>query len=264
MTASERRETIISMLHSSNFIKISDIVSTFNVSNETARRDLDYLQDQNVVRRVYGGAVMDGPIVRTTASAPRRSGFSNILAAIGKEAAALVKPGESVFIGPGSTALQVARHLRERNNITVVTSSLAVASELTSSDVNTYILGGLLNRDEQDIRGELARICIQHFYFDKAFFGCGGVTLDLGVMDFSSTHTPIHTQIVSRANQRILVTGSKKFGTHAFLSACALSDINTIITDTQIPSAYYEALKDMAIRMILVDANLDELTDNEE
>lgn len=264
MTASERRESIISMLHNSNFIKISDIVSTFNVSNETARRDLDYLQDQNVVRRVYGGAVMDSPIPHTTAAIPQRSRFSNILATIGKEAAALVRPGEAVFIGPGSTALQVARHLRERSNLTVVTSSLAVASELTSSDVNTYILGGLLNRDEQDIRGELARMCIQQFYFDKAFFGCGGVTLDLGVMDFSSTHTPIHTQIVSRARERILVTGSKKFGTHAFLSACALSDINTVITDTHIPATYYDALKEMGVRMILVDAALDEAMDTEE
>lgn len=264
MTASERREAIISMLHSSNFIKISDIVATFNVSNETARRDLDYLQDQNVVRRVYGGAVMDGPIVRSAASAPQSSRFSNILAAIGKEAAALVRPGEAVFIGPGSTALQVARHLRERSNITVVTSSLAVANELTSSDVNTYILGGLLNRDEQDIRGELARMCIQQFYFDKAFFGCGGAMLDLGVMDFSSTHTPIHTQIVSRARERILVTGSKKFGTPAFLSACALSDINTVITDTQIPTTYYEAMKEMGIRLVLVDANLDSITDSED
>ena len=121
--ASERRESIISMLHNSNFIKISDIVSTFNVSNETARRDLDYLQDQNVVRRVYGGAVMDSPIPHTTAAIPQRSRFSNILATIGKEAAALVRPGEAVFIGPGSTALQVARHLRERSNLTVVTSS---------------------------------------------------------------------------------------------------------------------------------------------
>lgn len=261
MTASKRREHIISMLQSTNFIKISDIVSTFDVSNETARRDLDYLQDQKIVRRVYGGAVMDSRPSRVQQS-PRPSRFSGELNAIGKAAAELVKPGEAVFIGPGTTALEVARHLRSRSNITVVTNSLAAATALSTSDVTTYILGGLINRDEQDLRGELVRENISHFYFDKAFLGCGGVTLELGLMDFSTT--PVHNQVISRAGQRILVTSSKKFGAHAFLSACALEDINVIITDTQIPANYYTALKEMGIHLILVDADLDAVPDTEE
>ena len=255
MRASERRSAIIAMLHDKNFIKMSDIVSMFDVSNETARRDLDYLQDQQIVRRVYGGAIIEGnSLLPNKKSHP--SLLNSELNAIGKAAAEMVFPGEAVFIGPGSTALQVARHLRNRSNITVVTNSLAVATELVSSDVTTYILGGLLNRDEQDIRGELVRECANHFFFDKAFFGCGGITLDLGVMDFSATHTPIHSQVVKRANQRILVASSKKFGTHAFLSACSLNDINVIITDMKIPEVYYSSLKDMGIKLVLVEADL--------
>lgn len=263
MRASERRNAIIAMLHENNFIKMSDIVSMFDVSNETARRDLDYLQDQKIVRRVYGGAIMEGQALLSN-KIPRPSMFNNEIDAIGKAAAEMVKPGEAVFIGPGSTALQVARHLRTRSNITVVTNSLAVATELVSSDVTTYIFGGLLNCDEQDIRGELVRECASHFFFDKAFFGCGGVTLDLGVMDFSSTHTPIHSQVVNRANQRILVASSKKFGTPAFLSACSLKDINVVITDIKIPELYYSSLKDMGIKLILVEADLSTTQDFED
>lgn len=254
MTTAERRESIIALLRNTNFIKISDIVTAFNVSNETARRDLDYLQDQNVVRRVYGGAVMEGqgnwPQKNT-----RMSHITSELDAIGKAAAALVKPGDAVFIGTGSTTLQVARYLCDKNNITVVTSSMAVANMLSSSGVTTYILGGLISRDEQDVRGDIATECIKQFFFDIAFLGCGGVTLDHGLMDFSSVHIPVHSEVVKRSNQRILVTGSKKFGTHAIRIACDLQDINTIITDTQIPEVYYDALREKGLRIILTEAD---------
>lgn len=254
MTTAERREHIISLLNNRKFIKISDIVTTFNVSNETARRDLDYLQDQNMVRRVYGGAVLEGqgnwPRMRM-----QLSRFTSELDAIGKAAADLVKPGDAVFLGPGSTTLQVARYLCDKSDITVVTSSMAAANLLSSSGVPTYILGGLINRDEQDVRGDIATECIKQFFFDIAFLGCGGVTLDHGLMDFSSVHIPIHSQVVKRSNQRILVASSKKFGTHAIRVACSLQDINTIITDTQIPEVYYDALREKGIRIILTEAD---------
>lgn len=263
MNATKRRESIIAMLRSANFVKMSDIASTFNVSTETARRDLDYLQHQNIVRRVYGGAMMaDQAGGQQTVS--RLSRFTSELNAIGMAAADMVNPGEAVFIGPGSTTLQVARHLRNRKDITVVTNSFAAANELYSSDVTTYVLGGLLSKDEQDIRGDLANSYVNRFFFDKAFLGCGGITMDFGVMDFTTTHSPIHSHVVKRSGKRILVASSKKFGTPAFVSACSLDDINTIVTDNQLPEEYCIFLQERGIQLILVEPDLDYSLDPDE
>jgi len=92
MTAAERRETILAMFRHSDFVKITDIVSRFDVSNETARRDLDYLQDQQLIRRVYGGAILRERSATSVPVTPR-SKLTRELSAIGKAAAELVGPG---------------------------------------------------------------------------------------------------------------------------------------------------------------------------
>lgn len=259
MTATERRENIISMLQHTNFIKITDIVSQFDISNETARRDLDYLQDQKLIRRVYGGAVL---VEQAQPAAPsHRSHLRSELSAIGRAAAELVAPGESVFLANGSTTLQIAHYLRGRSNITVVTNYLPIVNELVDTDVNLIVVGGRINSGERDIGGDLAVECINHFYCDKAFFGCGGVTLELGVMDYNASAMPLHSYVVQRSAQHILVASSRKFGTPAFVTACSLDQVDLIITDTQLSEEYQLRLRERGIRLLLVDAEPDPCAD---
>ena len=130
--------------------------------------------------------------------------------------------------------------------------------------MTTYVVGGLLNKDEQDIRGDLANSSVSRFFFDKAFLGCGGITMDFGVMDFSTTHSPIHSQVVKRSGKRILVAGSKKFGTPAFVSACSLDDINTVVTDNLLPEEYCTFLQEKGIQLILVEPDLEYSLDFDE
>ncbi|MEA4964912.1 MAG: DeoR/GlpR family DNA-binding transcription regulator [Oscillospiraceae bacterium] len=251
MTATERREKIVAMLQHTNFIKITDVVSQFEISNETVRRDLDYLQDQKLIRRVYGGAILKE---RTQTVPSHQSHLISELSAIGRAAADLVVPGESVFLCNGSTTLQVAHYLRSRSNITVVTNSLAIINELADSEVNLIILGGRLSSGERDISGDLTVDCVNRFYCDKAFFGCGGATMELGVMDYNSGSMPLHPYVIQRSAQHILVASSQKFGTPAFVTACSLDDVDLIISDTQLSEDYQTHLREHGIELLLVDA----------
>ena len=264
MTATERRENIITMLQRTNFIKITDIVSQFDISNETARRDLDYLQDQKLIRRVYGGAILKERPQEPDAAPRRHSHLSGELSAIGRAAAELVAPGESVFLCNGSTTLQVAHCLRSRSNITVVTNSLSIINELADSEVNLIVLGGRLSSGERDISGDLAVDCVNHFYCDKAFFGCGGVTLELGVMDYNSGGMPLHPHVIQRSAQHILVASSQKFGAPAFVTACSLDDVDVIISDTQLSEEYQVRLRERGIQLLLVDAEPDTAGDSDD
>ncbi len=260
MTAVERRESIIAMFQKTDFVKITDIVSRFDISNETARRDLDYLQDQQLIRRVYGGAILKERAPFRVNSVPRHSHLTAELQAIGEAGANLIKPGETVFITNGSTTLQIARHLRTRSDITVVTNSLAVINELADTDITIFVIGGCLDNGEHDIHGNIAQESVKMFYCDKAFFGCGGVTKELGVMDYAHS-SPLHSYVIERSSQHILVTSSQKFGMPAFIYACRLEDVDIIITDNKLAPEYREMIQELGIQLILVDASSAELED---
>lgn len=260
MTAAERRESIISMFQKTDFVKITDIVSRFDISNETARRDLDYLQDQQLIRRVYGGAILkDRPPFRASAVS-RRSHLTAELQAIGEAGANLIKAGETVFMTNGSTVLQVARHLRNRSDITVVTNSLAVINELADTDITVFVIGGCLDNGEHDIHGNIAQESVKMFYCDKAFFGCGGMTKNLDVMDYAHS-SPIHSHVIGRSSQHILVTSSQKFGMPAFIYACRLEDVDIIITDNKLTQEYQDMIQELGIQLILVDASSTDFED---
>ena len=254
MTVTERRESIMDMFQSTNFLTITEIVTRFVISNETARRDLDYLQSQKLIQRVYGGAIL---MPQTDISRPVR-GPRN-LSAIGKVAADLVKPGESIFLGNGSTTLQVAQHLRRRNNITVITNSLANVNVLAGTSVNLIVLGGNINPDELNICGDLAVDCTNQFYCNKAFFGCGGITNNLDIMDHNNTSAPLHSHFIERSSQHILVTSSPKFDAPAFVKACSMRDVDIVITDTQLSRDYAQRIRDLGVELILVELDDDDI-----
>ena len=132
MLARERHEIIIETLKNTHIIKITDIVKRFDVSNETARRDLEALQNQKLVKRIYGGAVLTAPpsaeqyISRPMISQREKS-------AIGRACAAMINDGDTILIDTGTTMLEVARNLNHFN-ITVITNSLPIINELASSN----------------------------------------------------------------------------------------------------------------------------------
>ena len=214
---------------------------------------MDYLQNQSLIQRVYGGAIL-----RAQSGATLHAQGSRDLSPIGKAAAELVKPGESIFLGNGSTTLEIARCLRNRSNITVITNSLANVNMLTGTSVNLITLGGIINHNELDIGGELAVDCVNQFYCNKSFFGCGGITQNLDVMDHNTNGAPLHSHFIQRSSQHILVTSSQKFDCPAFIKACSMRDVDVLITDTQLAPDYVMRIRDLGVSLIQVELNNDD------
>ena len=254
MTVNERRKAIMEILHSNGFIKITDIASGFDVSSETARRDLDFLQGQQLIHRTHGGAIPVNVESKHQNKTKLPLSYGDRIArALASATVELVKPGETIFLGNGSTTREIARHLKDRDNLIVVSNSLNVINELVDSNVTVFVTGGIVNREEHDISGDLMVDCLNRFYCDKAIFSCGGVTLDLGVMDYSSSGHRTQKPAIQRSAQHILVASSHKFGLYAFLSACSLDDIDIIISDSNLSEEYQSAIRDRGIKLILTD-----------
>ncbi len=264
MLAVERQAIIMELLQKNKVVKISDIANRFGVSNETARRDLDVLQDSHDIKRIYGGAILQGPESAEAQHSARRARRHSQKASIGKAAAGLVNSGETIILDIGTTTLEIARHLKGLSNITVLTNSLPIVNELSNSSVNLFCLGGRLNTDELSMSGKIAVDALNNFFVDRAFIGAGGVTLDGGISDYNSEEAAVRQAVIQRANKIILVADSSKFGTNAFASVCGLDKVDVVVSDENLPQEFQEGLeKWTGLKLILASPYAeDEETDN--
>ena len=260
MLAKERQNKILEILYEKKIIKISEIVHLFNVSNETARRDLESVQDLGIARRVYGGAVLSEDYRWKSEALPGiqngKWGKQNGRAerdAIGKKAAEFVQEGDSICLGVGTTVYEISKHLTQMKNLTVITNSIAVLTELADTDVTLYILGGRVDVNERMLQGSITENALQTFYVDKAFIGAGGVTIDGGITDYEPQEAPFKRKICEHANKVYLVVNSEKFGTNAFSFSCPLPQVDVIITDPMLPKSYADRIREMGIELIFSD-----------
>jgi DeoR/GlpR family transcriptional regulator of sugar metabolism len=252
MLSEERRNQILEIINHDKIIKIKDITSRFNVSVATARGDLDVLQEQLYVKRIYGGAVLVTPQGTEPLFFTREVEYRAEKIAIAKAAADMVVEGDTIFLDIGTTTLEVARNLKKLNNITVVTSSLTIMNELVNSNVTVYSLGGKIRPHELSLSGSIAINSLEQFFIQKAFIGAAGVTFNEGISDFNYEETQVRLKAIKRAKQAILVVDSTKFGNNAFAITCPLEYFHTIITDNNLPKSFVDGIQDRKINLITV------------
>ena len=260
MLAKERQNKILEILYKNKTIKIQEIVREFSVSSETARRDLESIQDLGIAKRIHGGAVlledsgwMGEPLSNDGKTRWEKQHGRIERDAIGKKAAEFIHEGESICLDVGTTVHEISKHMTHMKNVTVVTNSIAVLTELADSDISLYILGGHFDANERELKGMLSENALQFFYVDKAFIGAGGVTLDGDITDFDLQEATFKKKICEHANKVYLVANSEKFGVNAFSYCCPLSEVDIIITDPMLPKAYADRIQEMGIKLIYAD-----------
>ena len=250
----ERQNQILEILEKRKAVSVEELCRLVYSSGATIRRDLALLEASGQIHRTHGGAIpVDTENTHQNKTKLPLSYGGRIVRALAAATVELVKPGETIYLGNGSTTHEIARQLKSRDNLIVVSNSLNVINELVDSKVTVFVLGGIVNRDEHDIHGDLMVDCLNRFYCDKAIFSCGGVTMDLGVMDYSSSGQRTQMPAIRRSAQHILVASSHKFGLYAFLSACSLDDIDIIISDSNLSEEYQGAIRERGIKLILTD-----------
>ena len=184
MLAPERQNEILNMLtQRGGVVKMTEIAKKFGVSNETIRRDLDFLQDQQLIRRVYGGAILaeqqSTSSNRAVFSAARAKGQQE-RAAIGRLAAQQVHENETLLMGTGTTVLEVAKNLKHLRHLTILTNSLLVAQELSDTNFDIFLLGGKLDCNEMFTAGEIGLSALRGFFVDKTIIGAAKKYLEAG------------------------------------------------------------------------------------
>lgn len=230
-----RLEAILQLLKENTSASIHDIAEQFGVSHMTIRRDLEKLAEQGQVIRIPGGARIERWRGMERTFLERLEKMAPAKRNIGKAAAALVQDGESVVLDSGTTTLYVARELRERRNVVVVTFSMAVLEELASAEeIRLELTGGVYRASSHDLIGHGVAESLKSIYADYVVFGAAAVSFSRGVM----VHDPdAQREMLQAGKRKVLLVDSSKIGTEATYRLCGVEECDLIITDDRLSEA---------------------------
>ncbi|MFC4598455.1 DeoR/GlpR family DNA-binding transcription regulator [Cohnella hongkongensis] len=225
-----RQQQMLEQISREGEVRVSVLKDTYGVTEMTIRRDLEKLEETGEVKRTFGGVIFVG---RDVALQERVGLLSEEKARIGRHAAALIKPGESVFIDGGTTTSQIARYLPHGMSITVVTNSLTVVSELSGKQIPVMMTGGMYLEATHSLSGPLAVQSIAGMAFHRAFLGTTGVTVEHGFSNSNIYEAEIKQLAVRQATETTIVADRSKFGTKMLISFAPLSGVQRIVTDRE-------------------------------
>lgn len=225
----------------------------FGISIETVRRDLDYLEKQGVLRKVYGGAVAS-MLLNSEPEYANRSQINHLQKnAIAREAVKLIQPGDAVYLGVGTTVQAMVQYMKNIGPITVFTNALRTAVELSEiADCTVILTGGRLRAKELTLSEFPSEENLEHFNLDKAFIGIGGIT-EAGITDFHIGEARLHRRLVENARQSIALADSGKLGLRAMNNVCTLEEIDLVITDSDAPLQAVDELENAGAKVILAE-----------
>ena len=247
-----RLAAIRKALTESSAISISSMAQELGVSEMTIRRDLEKLQDNADVRRTHGGAVVAERTVFEFTYQERQREREEEKRAIASAARELIEPGQRIILDTGTTTLHLANLLKNASGLTVITPSLAVASELQySPGVSVVLLGGVIHRGSPDLTGPLTEHCLDIFSADWVFQGAEGLGEDGGIYNTDLQLAQVDRKMRAKARRACLMADSSKWGRSALVRSGALSDFDVAITDAGMPRPFRNLARKMECRLII-------------
>ncbi|WP_413376728.1 DeoR/GlpR family DNA-binding transcription regulator [Paenibacillus taichungensis] len=251
LTYEERRHTILIQLATQGKVQVQVLADLFQVSTETIRRDLDRLEKEGELRKVYGGAVRVRSGMIEAPFQKRAQLQLNEKQAIGVAAASLIEDGETVMLDNGTTTLEIMRQLRHRSQVTVITNSVPILTcALEEFSGKIIFAGGEVTPVVQASTGPIAHELLSQFKVNKAFISAGGVSLTDGITDYVLEEALISRKMMERAEEAILVADHTKFGRSTFAQIASINQISMVITDSGCPTEWVKALHQMEIEMV--------------
>jgi DeoR family transcriptional regulator, aga operon transcriptional repressor len=248
----ERQKQILSLLSQQGRLSVAEIVAQFSISEATARRDLETLAARGKAQRVHGGVIAVEQAPPELPILERENEQADEKARIGRAAASLVANNETVFLGSGTTVLEIARHLRDHKNLTVITNSLPVLNILAGNQEITVVsLGGMLRESELSFIGHITEQALVEVRADKVFMGTRGVSLEHGLTNDYLQETLTDRAILKSGRDVIIVADHTKVNRVATVLLAPLTSMYTFVTDAKADKKFVQALKRQGIQILL-------------
>ncbi|RJX67149.1 DeoR/GlpR transcriptional regulator [Vibrio sinensis] len=262
MNIRSRRDKIIQLLSEQGSVEVKDLASRLATSLVTVRSDLSSLEKEGKLQRFFGGAKLPDT-THTLKDKNQKFDFEldvsqrykindTAKTRIARKAAEMVPSNATVIIDSGSTTHLLARELAKKGNLTVITNNLAAASSLVCVNSITLALsGGIYRSVSQSIHGQKAEQFFDGIYADIAFIGADGLDPERGITTFNEGYNV--TQVMAQCAKLIFILAdSSKLSRSGFNEVLAPEQLQTIITDSEIPQSVIDRFEEKGISVIVV------------
>ena len=236
--AEERREQILRILKENSKLQVAELCAHFEVSPATIRNDLRDLEAANKLKRTHGGAVPVGKAGFELNSLQKNISNQEEKMRIAAKAASLIEDGDTIALDTGTTTLELAKQITDRQDLSVVTNDLVIASFLeVNSSANIILVGGILRKGFHCTVGPAALSQLAEYNVDKVFMAANAVSLEKGFTTPGLDLAEVKKKMMSIASQVIFLLDSSKFGRITFIRFAELGDADRIVTDEGVGKA---------------------------
>jgi DeoR family transcriptional regulator of aga operon len=250
----KRRNSIMNLLKRQGKVTIQEMIEKFGVSEATARRDLDELKHSGIIRSL-GGAQLEGFFDSREVPFQEKQDVRWLeKESIAAKAASLVEEGDVIGLTGGTTTFMIARALKQRKRITVVTNAVNIAMELSEGDdIQVVLTGGVMRRNSFELCGPLAEKTVEGLNIGKMFLGVDGIALQQGITTFSELEADIAKMLIQRSLQTYAVFDHSKVGKASLFGIAPLDCLHACITNQAVDENFVSHLNRLQIQLYIAD-----------
>ncbi|MGF7140185.1 DeoR/GlpR family DNA-binding transcription regulator [Roseimarinus sediminis] len=252
ISTTDRRLHITKQIEQNEQVDVALLSKQFEVSEVTIRKDLKYLEKNNILIRTRGGAIKQRVINTDLPILERRKKNVHYKKNIGKLAAGLIEDGETILLDSGTTIMELAKNISKGIEITIITNAIDIAYQLTEyTNIKVIVPGGFLRRNSISLVGEQAAETLRNYHFDKCFLSVDGIDAEKGLLTNNLEEAHLSRIAIHNSKEVILLADSSKFGNNAVLSIAPLRAIHTIITDENISAEHQGLFRKEKIKTLI-------------
>lgn len=229
----ERRNKIMEILHKEQRITVKELSDKMSVSEATLRIDLNKMEQEGLLKRTHGGAVLNDLVENETTFSVREKRNRDAKSLIAQEALSFIQDGSCILLDASSTALELARLLKDESiKVTVVTSGIYTALELRDNpDITVILTGGVLSRESSSLEGMFGATVLDQINVDYMFTSANGFSFDTGLTDFNVYEIDLKKRMVEKSRSVIALIDQSKINKISIASFANADEIHAFITD---------------------------------
>ena len=257
MLMEERQIKIAELIEQKGRITIGEITEMFDISHESARRDLRILESRGLCKRAHGGAVKPMPVGFMP---PRNRNFDEMpvfenYEQIARHAVTHIKENQIVYLTGGSFGFHMCCFLPRDIHYTLVVNSIDLANRLRHlTNADLYVVGGKM-RQSTSVVDSMATDFVSRMHFDLCFITGGGLTADFGLSNGTDETAAFQRKVIENSRKKILLLPNQKIGTDAFIKVCDAEKFDLLITDWDCVEEEISKIEEKGVEISIVEPN---------
>lgn len=248
MLAAERQEFILEKISKSGSVQVETLAELMGVSLMTVRRDLEKLKRDNIIERCHGGAIMKKEIPYSDKMVINQQAKT----AIANRCITMIEPDDTIFLDAGTTTSCIARLIKHRNDLTVVTDDLEIAWILKDAAPDLLICGGRLQKSTGSILGMFANDMVQSLSIDISFLGAASIDTNFFACTPTMEKAELKRHVMKNSNTCYLAADDSKFKKQAMIRVHCLSEFTGVVTNRKFTKEEYQLIREKHVNIMRV------------